>query len=330
MTMRKALMMLAPISLLVAAAPLAAQSGTITTPEGALMDGAGDIAYASGSLTPAQLSASNADILTGRGMNVFRRFDRAQTEDMVRFYTGALGLDSLSPIQLTQTQQMILTGVGAMQIKLAAGQQGDRLYDLEGGHAGGTGIRFFTLSYPDEAVVRQRFVAAGFDAPAFARRGDGLRQAMVNDPGGFPIVILIRADAQDNADDGVGVGINVSDLEASRAFYREFVGLEELPPVSAPILGTTLYPYRFGETTIMLYSLGDNAHPDNGSAGIQYVVSDAPLAAARGAHRALEVQTPLNRMRGFDLITVWLSDPDGVTNYFAQVGPNSRTARGAN
>jgi len=27
------------------------------------------------------------------------------------------------------------------------------------------------------------------------------------------------------------------------------------------------------------------------------------------------------------LITVWLNDPDGVTNYYAQVGPNSRTAR---
>ena len=66
--------------------------------------------------------------------------------------------------------------------------------------------------------------------------------------------------------------------------------------------------------------MGDNAHPDNGSAGIQYVVSDAPLAAARGDHRELGVQTPLNRLAGFGLVTVWLSDPDGVTNYFAQVG----------
>jgi len=28
-------------------------------------------------------------------------------------------------------------------------------------------------------------------------------------------------------------------------------------------------------------------------------------------------------------VTVWLNDPDGVTNYFAQVGPNSRTAQQA-
>jgi len=300
------------------ASPLAAQQ--VSTPEGALMDSAADIAYGPGALTEAQLNASNADIITSPGMNVFRRFPREVTAAMQTFYTEALALRSLSPIQLTASQQMILTGVGSMQIKLSAGQQGDRLYDMEGGHAGGTGIRFFMLTYPDREVVAQRFVAAGLPAPEFTARGDGMWQATVTDPGGFPIVILIRNGAKDHSDDGVGVGINVSDLDASRAFYREFVGLEEMPAVAAPILGTTLYPYRRGETTLMLYSLGDNAHPDNGSAGIQYVVSDAPMAAARGDHRDLHVQTPLNRLAGFGLITVWLSDPDGVTNYFAQVG----------
>jgi len=308
---------LTAIVLALLASPLAAQ---VTTPEGAIMDSAADIAYAPGSLTPAQLNASNADIITSPGMNVFRRFPRDMTAEMVTFYTEALALRSLNPIQLTASQQMILTGVGSMQIKLSAGQLGDRLYDMEGGHAGGTGIRFFVLTFPDRAVVAQRFAAAGLPAPEFARQPDGTSQAMVTDPGGFPILIQIRDGAKDHSDDGVGVGINVSDLDASRAYYREFVGLEEQPSVAAPLLGTTVYPYRHGETTLMLYSMGDNQHPDNGSAGIQYVVSDAPMAAARGDHRDLHVQTPLNRLAGFGLVTVWLSDPDGVTNYFAQVG----------
>jgi catechol 2,3-dioxygenase-like lactoylglutathione lyase family enzyme len=297
--------------------PLAAQ---VSTPEGAVMDSADDIAYAPNSLTEAQLNASNADIITSPGMNVFRRYPREMTADMVKFYTEALALRSLNPIQLTATQTMILTGVGSMQIKLSAGQQGDRLYDMEGGFAGGTGIRFFMLTYPDRAVVAERFEAAGLPAPQFEDQGGGIWKAMVTDPGGFPILIQIRAGAKDHSDDGVGIGINVSDIDASRAFYREFVGLEELPEQPSPLLGTTVYPYRRGESTVMLYSLGDNEHPDNGSAGIQYVVSDAPMAAARGDHRNLEVQTPLNRLAGFGLVTVWLSDPDGVTNYFAQVG----------
>src|SRR6187551_1831519 len=253
-------------TMLLGAAALALAGGawaqqTITTPEGAQMSVATDLAYKPGELTEAQLASSTRDLFTQDSMNVFRRYPREKTAEMVKFYTEALALRSLSPIQLTATQQMILTGVGSGQIKLSAGQGPGRKYDLEGGIAGGTGIRFFLLQYPDPEVVRQRFVAAGFAAPEFVQRGDGARQALVTDPGGFPIVILTHPGAKDHADDGVGVGINVSDLEQSRAFYREFVGLDELPAVPAPILGTTLYPYRHNETTLLLYHMGDNQHP---------------------------------------------------------------------
>ena len=307
-----------------------ASAQTVTTPEGAQMNIATDLAYKPGELTEAQLTSSTRELFAQNSMNVFRRYPRDKTAEMVKFYTEALALRSLSPIQLTATQQMILTGVGSGQIKLSAGQQGNRKYDLEGGIGGGTGIRFFQLTYPDYRVVQQRFEAAGFPVPEFTPRGDGSRQATVYDPGGFPIVIVTVPRAKDHSDDGVGVGINVSDLDRSRAFYREFVGLDELEAVPAPILGTTLYPYRNGETTLLLYHMGDNRHPDNGSAGIQYVVRDSPMVDAKAKHRGgIAVETPLNKLAGFDLVTVWLNDPDGVTNYYAQVGPNSRTAQQA-
>jgi len=303
---------------------------TITTPEGAQMTAATDLAYKPGELTQEQLASSARDLFSQDSMNVFRRYPREKTAEMVKFYTEALALRSLSPIQLTSTQQMILTGVGSGQIKLSAGTLGNRKYDLEGGYAGGTGIRFFVVSYPDHQVVQQRFVAAGLPAPEFVARADGIRQALVTDPGGFQIVILTKPGWKDHSDDGVGVGINVSDLDKSRAFYRDFVGLDELGEVPAPVLGTTLYPYRHKETTLFLYHLGDNAHPDNGSAGIQYVVRDTPMVDAKARHRGgIAVETPLNKLAGFDLVTVWLNDPDGVTNYFAQVGPRSRTAQQA-
>ncbi len=303
---------------------------TITTPEGAQMNAASDLAYQPGQLTEAQLASSTRELFRQNSMNVFRRFPREKTAEIVKFYTEALALRSLSPIQLTSTQQMILTGVGSGQIKLSAGQGPGRQYDLEGGVSGGTGIRFFLLSYPDYRVVQQRFRDAGFAEPQFVQRGDGARQAQVMDPSGFPIILLSYPGAKDHSDNGVGVGINVSDLGASRAFYREFVGLDELAPVAAPILGTTLYPYRHQETTLLLYHMGDNAHPDNGSAGIQYVVSDSPMVAAKAERRGgIAIETPLNKLAGFDLVTIWLNDPDGVTNYFAQVGPNSRTAQAA-
>ena len=105
------------------------------------------------------------------------------------------------------------------------------------------------------------------------------------------------------------------------------MGLDELPPVTDKLLGITKHPYRHGETTLYLYHTADNLPQDNGNAGIQYVVSDSPMADAKAKARGIAVETPLNKLRGFDLVTVWLNDPDGVTNYYAQVGPNSRTAQ---
>jgi len=300
---------------------------TVTTLEGAQLEVADDLFYDPATLTPAQIAAPTRELFIQDSMNVFRRFERDITADMVEFYTGALGLRSLSPIQLTSSQQMILTGVGSGQIKLAAGQQGDQNYDLSGGPTGGTGIRFFVLTYPDAAAVQARFTAAGHSAPVFADAGGGRQVAMVDDPGGFPVQIVIDPAAKDNSNDGVGVGIGVSDLAASREFYREFVGLDGLPEERDPVLGITRYPYRHAETTLYLYDVGTGKPANTGSAGIQYVVSDAPMVEARRASRNIRVQNPLNRMRGFDLVTVWLYDPDGVTNYFAQVGPSSRTAQ---
>jgi catechol 2,3-dioxygenase-like lactoylglutathione lyase family enzyme len=306
----------------------AAQGNTVRTPEGALMEVNDDLAYKPGELTPEQLASPTRDLFAQNSMNVFRRFPRDKTADMVKFYTEALALRSLSPIQLTQTQQMILTGVGSGQIKLSAGQQGNREYNLDGGVNGGTGIRFFTLTYPDRQAVLDRFAAAGFDAPAFADQGDGTQAAVVTDPGGFPIQIVVKPGAKDGSNDGVGVGIGVSDLEESRAFYREFVGLDELAPVEDRTLGVTKYPFRHNETTLYLYQPAGDVR-DNGSAGIQYVVRDAPMVDAKAKSRSIAVETPLNKLGGFDLVTVWLNDPDGVTNYFAQVGPSSRTAQQA-
>ncbi|MFB0613125.1 VOC family protein [Aurantiacibacter poecillastricola] len=322
--MRIALATLAATAL--AACTASAQEEEVRTPEGALLDTSGDLAYAIDAFDTATLEDDNRALFAQGSMNVFRRFPRELTGEMVRFYTEALALRSLNPIQLTDTQQMILTGVGSGQVKLSAGQQGERSYDLSGGWTGGTGIRYLRLTYPDAETVIQRFEEAGFEPPTLQERGDGTRSGWVSDPAGLIIEIVTGEDFQDHSNDGVGVGIGVSDMAESRAFYREFVGLDELDAQESAALGITRYPYNHGETTIYLHQVDANAG-DTGSSGIQYVVSDAAMVDVRARHRDIPVETPLNRLRGFDLTTVWLNDPDGVTNYFAQVGPNSRTAQ---
>ena len=121
---RTALGLLSAATLAMGACAIAQQTppARITTPEGAVMNSANDLAYQPGQLTQAQLMSSTGDLFTTPAANVFRRYPRDKTEAMVKFYTQALALRSLSPIQLTATQQMILTGVGSGQIKLSAGQ----------------------------------------------------------------------------------------------------------------------------------------------------------------------------------------------------------------
>ena len=65
----------------------AAAQQTITTPEGAQMSVASDLAYKPGELTQAQLASSARDLFAQDSMNVFRRFPREKTVEIVMFYT---------------------------------------------------------------------------------------------------------------------------------------------------------------------------------------------------------------------------------------------------
>jgi len=261
-----------------------------------------------------------------KSMNVFRRFPIAQRGQMIAFYNQALGLQPLTPINLQDGQEVILFRVGGGQIKLAPGDKPGRQYHL-GGINDATGIRRYTLFFPDEAALVARFRAAGYPVPAFAEHSDGKRAAQVEDPAGFHLELVIAPDATAATAGGVEVGINVSDLPRSRAFYRDFVGLEELPAVKDPALGLTKYPFRNGETTISLWSVGGKLPADTGSAGIQYVIGNIHAVDASAKQRNIAVETPLGGIPGFNVLTVWLNDPDGVTNYFYQAVPPKTAAR---
>lgn len=251
-------------------------------------------------------------------MNVFRRFPPEIRAQMIDYYGKALGLQPLQPIQVNASLQMILFRVGGGQIKLATGLTPGRKAHPGGAINEATGIRLYTLTFADEAALTERFKAAGYPAPAFTDIGGGRRAALVKDPGGFNLELVIDPKASPQTT-GVEVGINVSDLDKSRAFYRDFVGLEELPPVKDAFLGVTKYPYRHGETTIDLWSVGKALPADTDSAGIQYVISNIDAVNANALARHVTVETPLGGLPGFNIRTVWLNDPDGVTDYFYQL-----------
>jgi len=265
---------------------------------------------------------SVAPVLWQPSMNVFRRF-AVEREKMIAFYGQVLGLKPLATFNLGGGSQMTRFGVGTSEVKLTGVVQ-NRTYGT-GAIDAIAGLRLLTFFFPDEAALSARFTASGLPAPAFRDAGPGRRAALVQDPDGQWVEMVVIANAPADTFDRIEVGITATNLEKSRAFYREFVGLQELPPVEDKILKVTKYPFRHGTTTINVWSFGGTLPVNTGSAGIQYVVNHVDPIDTLAKARGVRIDTPLSSSMG-TLRTIWLGDPDGVTNYFAETA-QSRAAR---
>ena len=266
-------------------------------------------------------------VMSMPGMNVFRRFAAEDPKPLFAFYTDVLGHQALRVFDVGNATGVstFQAGAGPSQLKFT-GRTGDRQYQ-PGGIDNATGIRLWTFFYSDREALTARFVAHGLAAPEFVPIGDtGRLSAIVTDPEGQLVQLIITGDPAGTTYSEIEVGLTVSDLEKSRAFYREFVGLEELEPVYDPVFRTMKYPYRHGSTTIALRHFGDDLPADTGTGGIQYVVSDVELVDRLARERNVVIDQPLSTLQGFALRTIWLDDPDGITNYFAQTGAPPRVS----
>jgi predicted enzyme related to lactoylglutathione lyase len=267
-------------------------------------------------------SASLVSLSTQPSMNVFRRF-AGDPARMARYYGEVLGLKQLPSLNMPGGGQMMLFQVGTAQVKLQATPAASEF--KTGAVRDVTGLRVFTFFVPEEAAITARFVQNGYPAPVFKTGRGNRRVAMVLDPADQWVELVVVPGASAETYDSFEVGLTVSDLARSRAFYREFVGLEELPPVEDTLLGTTRYPYRHGTTTVTVWTFGQGLPANTRSAGIQYVVSDVEAVDARAKAQGVKIDTPLGNF-SVGLRTIWLSDPDGVTNYFAQIIRRPSTA----
>lgn len=275
--------------------------------------------------TPAaDADATAASVLWQPSMNVFRRFE-VPAERMYEFYGGVLGFKQLTTLNVGNGGGVARFQAGAQELKLTR-RVGNRSYQ-GGGVRGATGLRLMTFIFANEAELTARFAQHGLAVPEFKElRGEGRRSALVQDPDGQDVELVIVPGATAEQLASIEVGLTVADLARSREFYRRFVGLEELPPVDDTRFGTRKYSFRHGATTISLRSFGKELPADTGSGGIQYVVSNVEFVDALAQARHVPIEQPLSGLRGFDLRTIWLDDPDGVTNYFAETGA-SRASR---
>jgi catechol 2,3-dioxygenase-like lactoylglutathione lyase family enzyme len=259
-------------------------------------------------------------------MNPFRRYSAQNPEPIFAFYSDVLGHERLTEYDVGGATGVMRIQAGASELKFTGDTQGQQ-YQV-GGIDNATGIRLWTFFYSDKDALIERFTDAGLEAPRFEAIGDsGQQSAIVKDPEGELVQLVVTGDTIGTTYDEVEIGLTVSDLEASRAFYREFVGLEELEPVYDPVFETMKYSYRNGATTVSLRHFGNDLPADTGTGGIQYVVSDVELVDRLAKERGIEIKQPLSPLRGFNLRTIWLGDPDGITNYFAQTGQSGASTQ---
>lgn len=265
-------------------------------------------------------TASLAGLSTQPSMNVFRRFS-VDAAKMTGFYGDVLGLKALPPLRMPGGGSMILFQIGTGQVKLQATPAASEY--ASGPVREVSGLRVFTFFFPDEQALTARFAQHGYPAPQFQATPSG-RRAMVQDPEKQWVELVVMPGASQSVYDSMEVGLTVTDLEKSRAFYRDFIGLDELPAVKDTLLGVTKYPFRHGTTTVNVWSFGPTPRANTRTAGIQYVISDVEAVDAKAKAQAVKIDTPLGNFSA-GLRTIWLSDPDGITNYFAQIMRNPQS-----
>jgi catechol 2,3-dioxygenase-like lactoylglutathione lyase family enzyme len=260
-------------------------------------------------------------------MYVFRRHVVEQ-ERMLEFYGDVLGFEKLPNIGMVGRVK-----VGATEFKMPPRSfrpfQRPGVDDQypKGGVKDATGFRLATFFFADEAALKGRFEQHGYPVPEFrSLPGSANRVALTEDPDGQAVELVIAPNAPAATYLQFEIGLTVSDIEKSRAFYRDFMGLEELAPVEDPLFGTTKYSFRNGSTFVSLRSFGADLPADKTSGLIQYLVTDVDRVQELAKERGITIDRPLTAPRDARLRIVWLDDPDGITQYVTETGESRAAA----
>lgn len=252
-------------------------------------------------------------------INVFRRFSSDRAAAMREFYGEVLGLPVL-PDSALGGGQMIRYPVGGSEVKLfPVAPSPANTARVEGA----IGVRLLTFFFADQAALAERFAAHGYARPEFragSAHAGATAAALVQDPDGEWVELVIVPDADAAALARFEIGITAGDMGASRAFYGGLMGFDERAPVEDAVLGLTKHAFTHEATTINLWSAGADLPKDATTGGMQYIVWN--VAAIDGVVRArgATIDRPLSapgQMR-----TLWLTDPDGISNYFAEFAGN--------
>jgi catechol 2,3-dioxygenase-like lactoylglutathione lyase family enzyme len=251
-----------------------------------------------------------------------------EQEKMLEFYGDVLGFEKLPNIGAVGRVK-----VGATEFKMPprsfAPFQRPGVDDQypKGGVKDATGFRLAGFFFADEAALLARFKQHGYPAPEFrSLPGSANRVALTVDPDGQAVELTIVPNAPTATYQQFEIGLTVSDIGKSRAFYRDFMGLEELAPIEDTVFGTTKYSFRNGSTIVSLRSFGAGLPADRTSGIIQVLVTDVERVQELAKARGITIDRPLTAPRDARLRTMWLDDPDGISQYMTETAESRAAA----
>lgn len=242
--------------------------------------------------------------------------DEAKTRE---FYGECLGLEEIAPINMPGGTKMLRFMAGVTELKFIIIDE--ELPITPGGLENGVGIRMLTIFVNDGQGVVDRLKAKGYDTASFFN-GDGelQRNGYVRDPEDNEISVVFLPEGMSVKDyRRMRINLTVRDMDKSRKFYGELLGLEEESPSSSG--GDNMkYMFTAGPTAIrIVHALPDYPVPSEpiyhnnrfGMHYIQFIVQDVDKEFAK----LVEKGAPVAR-EPFDLGTLariaMVFDPDGT------------------
>lgn len=234
------------------------------------------------------------------------------------FYRDLIGL---------QPEPSVTFASGVRQDRFALGQHRVKINRVQpaparesGGVEAAIGMRLLALILDQDHFegVLARLDAAGRKRSTLAVGDAPYRVELTKDPDGTVIELVgLKAAAGAPGTDRVQIGLTVADIERSRRFYGEVLGLREQPQVALGGALGTRYAYTWGNTTIKFWrvpgELPVRTGPPNGRAGLRTftaVVPDIEAAHAELVAKGVAITLPPLELPGIARI-LFFSDPDG-------------------
>jgi catechol 2,3-dioxygenase-like lactoylglutathione lyase family enzyme len=144
---------------------------------------------------------------------------------------------------------------------------------------------------------------------------------MLEDPDGNQVEFFFhKGEGPAGWQESLQIALTVSDVEASRRFYAEVLGMRELPALPMPGDPTRqIYLFQVGPTLIKFWSFGKDL-PNRagrhleafGNRYIQYHVKNAATAHEFVKSRGGKIDLPPTAVESMPVDILFVADPDGI------------------